>query len=319
MPLGEKGRRLAFFNYHSNFFHGRRNRHEKSCRLWSSEQDRGPPDPREWTTLSDDALKKDLAEAMSAVEPELMRITYDALWECSADHGFADFDPSATLEGCLEGKVEPTMGPDGVYKTPNMRELLMQKHGTDVVLGAGTKWRWSQKELVAEILARKDEEEGWGGFVTIRGGVETVRGGVPDGMMGFCLQRCPVKEPDIGDFTRFQMEETFGEAVAAKKLRKMSEEPQTLSRQSFHSVETIGLGYFRWLIRHRGLEGYKILHFMRYEQRFYLRDWVTGLLQRRRTVQMNGGSKLEAQLLKVRLKRASFFLSILLFSFPFSG
>ena len=133
----------------------------------------------------------------------------------------------------------------------------------------------------------------FGGFVTILGGRESRTGdGVLPGAFGFCHQRTTLSAHDLGEFTTMQAEMMVEEAAkrggvdAAIEARIMLDKQlateQTVCRTRFHGKgETISTDYLRFLIKERGLTDFKIVHFIAYRCKDFLRGFIENNLQRR--------------------------------------
>ena len=241
-----------------------------------------------------DGIKRCYAEALTAVDPNNLCFSYDVVHECDLFHGGSVPDPKR-----WGGEGNKAIG----GYPGSLRSFLRRFYKEDSVLGLGTT-RLSQEQLVKKIVENppnSDGENDFGGFVVLTGGKETRTGDILEGQFGFCHQRTTLSPAQLGPFTRWQATELYGsDAAAAKKLKTLCGQPGTLSRTSFHAGgETLSLEYFRWLIRERGLEGYKIRHFIFYRHKKYLSKYLRWLLQRRYDLRKEKNSDLMRNLLKL--------------------
>jgi hypothetical protein len=144
----------------------------------------------------------------------------------------------------------------------SVRSLLLHKHPESAVLGL-KKRKFTQKSLVKFILESGDNSASplnhVGGFVVIESGRET-RKDLLGQQFAFCVQRDTLKETDLGSFTTLQAGWQWGKE-AAKRLTTVKSNTSTVSRTSFHDRgAALSLDAFRFLVRERGLAGYRIRH-----------------------------------------------------------
>jgi hypothetical protein len=262
--------------------------HLPSCEKFGSGTSTRDPEISPWEEETDDAQKKRYAQALttaaeSLFPPSKLKVRYSSVYECEFMH---------------RKKVLCRLGRE--YKTP--RKLLLEKHPRDCVLGTGARKSFTQEKLVALIMGLKDEED-FGGFLLVRGGEETrADDGLLPGSMGFCHQRCSSASEELGPFTKFQASEKFnGSAAQARKfLADQADREQTLTKTSFHGGgELLGLKYFRFLIRERGLENFAIDHFLFYREKSFLSPFFGGFLQKRHELRSKENSVLERNTLKL--------------------
>jgi hypothetical protein len=232
--VGGGRRRIAVFNYDGLYYHG--GAHATDCVRWQP-QERPPPPPD-----PENALRRELAAALTAVEPDHLVVTFQVLTECQLFCNFANFDPASEIEGCVAPRRHPLMRQDGHPRPMTVRELLHVWHYKDSLLGVGNGRRsFTQEQFLRRILAAGENAAGAedGGFVTITSGREDSHFGTTPDVFGFCMQRGPIALNHLGSFTRFQAAEMWGSKGDAK-LVKLVENGQTLTRGSFATTETLG-------------------------------------------------------------------------------
>jgi hypothetical protein len=310
---------------------------------------------------AEDALRLAYAEALTAVDPGALAVSYQVVHECQLLHGETAPDP---------GLWNPTTAADrgdrhARHKT--VRDLLETEHPVDSCLGAGRLKRFAtQEQFVERVLAEgfSSEQDGGGdalgGFVTLTGGRETREGdGVLPGSFAFCHQRCPVPRRQLGEFASLQAREDVrhGRCVGSHRRRRDDDDDDddedderpradnkrarreeerlerageaeldaladgaaegTMTRTSFHERgETLTLDYFRFLVRERGLAGYRIRHYVFYRHKPYLTPFVVDMLQRRHDLRGDPGSGLMRNLLKLVLNGLYGYCSVQSSSFP---
>ena len=296
---GRGRRRLSFANYHGIRYHFD-GLHSAGCPARPAfEHCHDGPDGRPGelsrTTAFDDELKRGLAEALSAVDPDSLVVTYDAVTECDLFHRGGDFARPSTWNAEADDSAC-----DG---HSSLRDFMGSRHGDDFLSGSRDT-AMTQAELMDRIMSRDDNRRGpgMGGFVVIDGGAESDTGTHVDSQ-GFCFQRSRLDpETDVGPFTRFSarslaalrggVDPSDAEAVDRaidEMLAEMLSEPVTMARRSFgRSTETLGLDFFRMLVREKGLTDVVITHYLFYEERHYLRPFFTALLQMRHDVKRGG-------------------------------
>jgi hypothetical protein len=252
----------------------------------------------------EDDLKKEYAEALTAVDPERLVVTYDVVYECDLLHGKTCPDPSRWNK-LTRGKHRlPKHNNWAKYKT--VREYLATEHKEDTVLGSRHK-SFTQKNLIKKILdSGYNSEKGneFGGFVVITGGRETRE---DDGLIprsfGFCHQRSPVGEANIGSFTKMQVRMQCGgnESLVNKTLKQMGDQPRTAVKTSFpeQGGEVLTMDYLRFLIHERGLTGFRVRHAILYKIKHYLSPFVVDMLQQRYDLQGVPDSEMLRILLKL--------------------
>ena len=179
------------------------------------------------------------------------------------------------------------------------RLLLKRKYADKAVLGIKRKC-YTQNQLVKMLKAAGTCADGssTGGFLVLEGGELEPK----DPYLGYCVQRCPLKESDVGEFTRWQCHVMAkGDKVAAAKiLAKYCREDQTQMRNSFQSPsETVSVEYFLFLLVQKGLKNFKIRHFIHYSCGKHLSPWFEHMLQHRHHLKRTGGSVLEGTVAKL--------------------
>ena len=263
-----------------------------------------------------DELKIEYAAALTRVDPSRLAVRFEVAHEC-------DFFHQTKFPGPEELRsVPPEAG--GVWTYPpwqakseckvpkkgrqkSVRKLLKDLYPTQSVLGAGRR-EYTQQALVKRILESGFNSvpgNGFGGFVTITGGKETrTDDGTILRQFGMCHQRCRRDLNDLGAFSRFQARlKLGGKEEGDAWLKQIFAGKSTMSRNSFHEMgETISLDYFRFLVKERGLKGYRIRHFIFYQHRQFLTPFIQDMLQKRRDVRKKGGGdELMSQVLKLVL------------------
>lgn len=287
---------LHFYNFHGIYYHNF-GRHRPGC-----ETGGGAENEHLTLTERDDIEKSDYASAMSAAAEKAglkLRFRYSSVYECELFHK----NSFTTSRG------------ESVYK--NVRDLLISEH--DAVVGLGSD-RFTQEALLQKILESGDNGAGndFGGFVVVCGGRET-REDQASKSMAFCHQRCSVTPAELGRFTRYQALERFGgrKKEAEEFVSRMSARKQTLTKRSFHrGGETVGLDYFRFLLRERGLAEFEIRHLLFYKHKRYLSPFIDSFLQRRHDLRADPNSGLERNLLKLVLNGIYGFCSVESKNFP---
>ena len=317
-------RRLAFFNYHGRYWHEPGGRHGVHC----PKAARQPPVAAGVVlkcindSAKDDALKMELAQVLSAVEPTQLRVTYEVLGECSVFCAFSQYVPSEHLVGCGSEARLPELMPDGRRRMLTMRELLLTHHSYDSCMGIGNRRKFTQESLLTKILETPECSKfgEYGGFVVLDRAVQGAAGAgagaaaepekaaprAPRESFGYLLQRQKTDISSLGPFTKFLAYDMMcasakargGEVVeeelqeeARVMLEKMCKDDQTLTRTSLIGSECLGLDHFRYLLSTKQLEGFKIKHLLWYRQKHYLSPWIRSMLQRRRDLQRQEAEK----------------------------
>lgn len=307
---GRRGRYLAFFQYHSSYYH------LMTEEMWLRQQERPPPGfgPPEEEDLrregvrahrrgcpkappgggvihhrdeKEDAEKARLAAALSeaaAANGIPLRFSYVPVFECDIKCSFGTFKPSS-VGSRLE--AVPTRSDGSSYSS--MGQLLRERH-PETTLRGSKQQPFTQSQIVRRILRPGSKLNG---FLVIRGG-ETVDSGGLEDTIGYCLQRGPIYASDLGDFTRWQIaaESGFCAATAAKRLRDFASSEHTVLRSSFRgsSCETLSMDLFRFLCEKRKLHSYEILHVVLYEVRTWINGFLLPLMEKRHLEKKFGGS-----------------------------
>lgn len=243
---------LEFVNYHSLLYH-RDSRHLPYCHLRRRGNQEGTTpsfSSRRAATARLDEMKVEYAEALtkaSYAHGHPLRVEYKKIWECEV------------------------FCPKSVAGFPNLRVLLRVRHPEASVLGVGNLRSITQERLLRRVLERPDNSSGkndWSGLAVVCGGREESGGeDFPDELMGFCMQRSPIRAEDITPYTREQALKFFegDERRASAYLDAQVGKLQTVSRRSFPENGTVvSLELLKWLIQFRKLEGFTIKHLLFY-------------------------------------------------------
>lgn len=258
--------------FHENAHFVGQSGHDPNCAKFA-----GPRRFLDKETADSDTFNFELARALTS--SGLIKIDYECANECFF-HGNAPIDES---------------------------QFLKHPSWCDQVL--------THDELLDHILQDVDGV----GFVCLRGGRETV---VDDAgsISGMCLQRGPVTPQEIGpaalelELRRVKLkrgkketEEVFNErkrASAEKSLARKCRRDFTLLRKGFIGDVSIPVDQFRFLYEKRGLRGFELLHYARWEGRTWLKPLIDKVLQRRHELGLMGlKDSLEAMSLKIWLNR----------------
>ena len=201
------------------------------------------------------------------------------------------------------------------YKS--LEELLENEHPEDSVLG----YRFQSiryEQMVPKILSKELT-----GFVVFKGGEESKKDKVSR-LFSFIPQRCKVKPEEVGQVTKDQIKSLYGEERADKEMRKHLEKFFTLTKSyadSSGGVTAMSTSLFRWLIKHRGLKNFRIVHFLAYRYRNYLKDWLEPMLLQRQKLKVQikegvPGTKVTSEILKLISNAFYGFSSIMSCHFP---
>ena len=301
--------RLAYFNYHGRYRHFA-GKHDPCCPRVSEDC---AADCHSGEALEADRVKVGLAEALSAVDPNL-RVTYETVTSCQLFCRGSDFPRAGFWNpDAADGDVREDA------RFGSVRELLRLRHPGDSLLGLRIR-QVSQAQLVNLIMREGSNFDGstsLGGFVTLVSGEESSQLPARERLFGFCFQRSKVSESELGPWSRRAVEmlaaqktgrpagDPSNDAEAARVTKRLLAEPITLSRRSFagRSTETLTLDLFRWLVRERGLRDVEIRHFVFQRERRWLTGYLTGLLQARHDLRGREDSVLKRSLLKLVLVR----------------
>lgn len=285
-----------------------------------------------------DSFRSAYVEAMTAVSPQTCKLVYGVCYACDFFHGkVTDFHRGREVPVNGGSRVDRWLLPDplGDHLLGNIGTAFKLNPGTTPTYFVHDDWplvsshqrgvrrrrgerRISQRDLVADILTGRVD-----GFVTLEGGKERVpfdesRGLHPSDLFGFCVQRHRVSRGQVSGYTLGQMRQAGKDLLGDDdgnpddnvegnlsnlEVSVQKQPARTMSSGEFHpdNVETLSTSYFRWLLRNRGLSGFKITHFLRYR----FSDEVTApfirpLLQRRHEYKA-GGNKVAAEVLKLVL------------------
>lgn len=287
-PGARETTEIRIFQIHGALYHKNEMQHERDCRHYPTEEQLAETERKEeeaqpgsWyyrkrarreamekrrrelqegnggydpgADVDDDTLKTEYAAAMSEVEPETVRIRFDAIGECTLACAQQLPDPRRWSD-C------PARGGDGAEKTcTGLRDLLKKFHNDRTVTGVdmtrGENRVFTQRQLIDKILAEKDCSKGgkMGGMVVIRHGKETATDLFHKRAFSFCFQKQRLSaERDLGEWTRTQAamvmaDEEDPDASGLAKLRSMSEKDEsTVARLSFGpGGETLDIDQFR--------------------------------------------------------------------------
>ncbi len=310
--------RIEVHNFHGFYYHY--TGHAANCPLRrrlgqeddedeEEEEDRGLLRMNDKTT-SGDAFKRGLVEALNGVGLGL-RFSYRAHLECDLFHGNGVEDEDDDNGGVRRRRRQRGRRRRNVLTY----EKLTERHGDDV-LAPFEKKSFSQDELVRAVV-----EEGLQGFVTLRGGTTEPADGDADDdkvsrLFGFCQQLSTPRMEDIPEFTIGQVLQRYGvgregsteaeglEALsrAEKHLENVCRTPLNLTRLSFDSEgpgHTLWTDQFRWLVNKRGLRGFRVVHFVHYHARTWLRPFLEQNLQARWNIRNDPSKKLDSHIYKL--------------------
>jgi len=161
------------------------------------------------------------------------------------------------------------------------------------------------KELVERLESPQSEQETAASFVVIRAGARETADDIVSKITGFCLQRSTPTPDELGeaalDVVRASLEEAGASGCPRAYLQSRCENgPFTMLRKSFHRDICLSVSNLRWLQKYRGLENVEIVHYIHYECRDYLTEFIVGLLQDRHDL-IRAGKKasLDATILKI--------------------
>ena len=321
---GASGVRLAFVNYHGARHHGDGD-HLPRCPKKMTTTTTLQPKPR--PTLEsilrdrmkaetrrgvepgrdpDDYLMERLAAHMSECAAKaglVLHFTYTVLHQCElfCTGALASFDPKERL-----GDEASSLDPEDAAL--GLRKLMRKRHPDKVVFGPLGPKVFTQEKLMKRILEGRPNADGnrHGGFILLRGGVQ--KGELsPENNQGWCLQRTWTDASEVGSFTKYQAsvmcggDPVAGEKLVAKYARGTQ---QTVARFSYHDRgELVGLDLARFLILRKGLEGFRVEHFIHYTHSRALNPFLEELLQKRHEHKKNGGPDLMIEALKLVLNR----------------
>ena len=174
---------------------------------------------------------------MSKVDPDHLRLTYEAVPECSFFCNFGTDESKWNKEKASGGRLR--------FKTPYQALQNYKKCGKEgerVVLSPrgreiGHDW------LVNYFKTSPPDDEFFNGFVTIELGYEGLDPDSPEARLGLCHQRAPISVAQAGRFTIFQAAKmcSFNKKDIRKLLKKYDGKRQTLCRSSFEAAGTVTL------------------------------------------------------------------------------
>jgi hypothetical protein len=218
-----------------------------------------------------------------------MTIDYETLNECDFEHGATAW---SNPEKYLAGN-------DFIFTPMWMR---------------GRNQRISQSDLLSKIM-----DGTAGGFVVLSGGRESVSDEAST-VSGFCLQRSCVTPDELGPVAqemasnsaqckqkKNETEEAWQSrriAAGRRLLAMRTRAGHTLLRKSFHGLIALPTQQFLWMVKERGLKDYELVHFIGYELRDWISDFVRQVLQSRHDLNKSGMKGcLEAAVMKLFLNR----------------
>lgn len=260
---------LEFHQLHEDAVHSATG-HERQCELYSSKDIRFDEE-----TETNDAFNRQYAAYLTA-NTHLV-VEYKVHAECGFFHG------SKNLFEGMRGRDEFVLQP----------EWLDDDRAT-----------FSEDELLYMLLSERI-----GGFVAIEGGHETVADSAARAT-GFCLQRSAPSPEELGPRALESLEAHAPSSVedpkawARRELEKKCKSEVTLLRKSYSGINYLSARHFCWLVRHRGLAGYRLRMVVHYEMRRYLADFVQSCLQDRHDLALEGKKGgVESMVLKLFLNR----------------
>ena len=162
------------------------------------------------------------------------------------------------------------------------------------------------------------------GFVVFKGGNETKRDKVSR-LFSFIPQRCKVRPDEVGKVTRDQISSLYGEENAEKELKKHLNKFFTITKGYADSdsggVTAMSTTLFRWLVKHRGLRNFEIVHFLAYRYRSYLKEWLEPMLLERQKLKEQikkgvPGTKVTSEIMKLICNSFYGFSSLMNNSYP---
>ncbi len=198
-------------------------------------------------------------------------------------------------------------------KYPSLSSLLKAEHPYDSIVPSPFK-EMREKKLMEKIL----NDDSYAGLVTIRGGFET-RLDLASLFQGFCLTKHRTEAvEELGPFARLitqrELEEEEGKEAgedeeemkekARRALRDKCKKRQlTIAKRSFgkDSLATLSCQHLRFLVQHRGLRGFRLVHLLKMELRDYLFPFVFRLLQERHRLKKEKTNPLRSLALKISL------------------
>ena len=296
---------LTYLNYHGLYTHREEGTptdcHREGC--WKCQSSEGP-----FATVyrgqADDAFKSRLATALNAAAKVVgikVVFRYFQAHECDVFHSFGDFQPSS-----VGSTVTMPRDPKSRHPYRTVRHLLASKHADKAVFGIKER-AFTQENLVTKIMSGTYNAKGntFGGFVVLSGG-KTNHSDHPADSLGYCLQTRRSDVEELGSFTRLQaVKMCQGDAKQAEEMLECyAKNEQTSLRGSFgdgpEHAETLNLDYFRYLVRVRGLKGFKIHHLIFFHHNDALSGFLRDMAQQRHDLSSTKtGSKLMALLLKL--------------------
>lgn len=259
------GGRWKIYNYHEDaHFLGRKTRsHSVGCLEEEGEECR----ERNWETQENDAFNQGLAKALTAAG--VIEVEYDFKSKCDYFHNHINGTP-------------------GPFNTTDPGFCLPP---------AWTKKTMTHQELLDNVMSCTDL-----GFVCLQNGSESVRDAA-GAVTGFCLGRHKVTAAELGpeavaleaerrNLKRRSREsdEAFARRCrdsATAALNKRGGQGYTMLRRGYKEI-CLPVNQFRWLVKERGLTGFKIKHYICYPGRMYLSEFMTSILQKRHELNLAG-------------------------------
>ncbi len=278
---------IRLYNFHGSYYHYRG--HQDEC---PRARTTGVGFALNQDTVQGDNFKRLYAETMTEVGGGRVQFIYESETECDVFH-------QKSVKSAKDGQT---------YRS--VLAALRRVHRDDCVLPP-TFGSISQAALLARIMK---EDPNLDGFVTIEGGTCNHFGDKLGSQFSFCIQRAKPRLCELGEFTLEQLREASGgdEVAYRKKLDSMANTPLTLCKHYYEDHgETIGIPLLRWLVRERGLRGFRVRHLLLYNGRDYYRSFLRPLLQLRHDVKRGsadvpqGGISLLEQVIKLLLNGES--------------
>jgi hypothetical protein len=178
------------------------------------------------------------------------------------------------------------------YKS--LASLLRTEHPRDAIVDSPFR-RMTELKLVEKLLT----DDAWAGLVTIRGGRET-RIDAASAVQGFCLGKHRTEDVrELGDFAV----RVNGRAEGAEdRLRDQCKKRNlTMAKRSFDGLNTLSTQHLRFLVQHRGLRGFRLVHYTHLSLRDFIFPYIFRLLRERHLLKRRGGNPLLGLSLKLQI------------------
>ena len=289
---------ITFIQFHERSHLVSNTSHSLKCKYYTKAKNKQLEYNYE-TTLADDENMR-YAEYLTKHIPEL-NIKYKVYNECDFFHGNFYAFKNKTVQ----------------YASPK-EYLLAQGYEKECVF----KPDWLNTPCMTEnFLLDKifNTTECDNGYVVIEKGATEEANDLISKQFAFCLQRHSPSIDDLGPQAYELAKEIVEENVVCREnesedqyknrlnvavikfLNNRIKSKFTLTRQSYKSDSALPVIFFKWLEKNRGiLKTTKIIHYIHYEARNYLKGFVYQLLQDRHTINLEKGpNDLGASNLKV--------------------